>query len=231
MADNLWPASLPQHPLIRRARLQPQVWTARTQMDAGPAKLRRRRTVHLDVWSMAMVITSAQLITFREFFHNTSQQGTLAFDWVDPIDGTTEREFRFSGQYSVEPLDTRQRWEVTFEVEVLPLVVGGGTPPTPTDPPGGGHAFLNTGNPGDYPIGGSDDNALEDAIVQSIIFEADTPPPDINVVLFANVGGGFDGMVPFENEDALVASVPNPDAVPPGTIIQLENMAVDTGVS
>lgn len=230
MADSIWPAGLPQHPLIRRARLNPEVWKLRTQMDAGPAKVRRRRTISIDRWSMSMVLTSAQLTTFRTFFHDTIQQGSAAFDWVDPIDGTTDREARFLESYSVEPIDARAKWEVSFEVEFLPIAVPGVTPPAPGDPPGGGHDFLRGGDPFAM-LGEEAFDFLEEAIVQPLIAEADSAPPNLNVVLFSNIGGGFDGFVPAEDEGSSFEPIPYADIAPPGTVVQLENMAVGEGVS
>jgi len=217
VADSIWPAGLPQHPLIRRARLNPEVWKLRTQMDAGPAKVRRRRTISIDRWSMSMVLTSAQLTTFRTFFHDTIEQGTAAFDWVDPIDGTTEREARIVGEYSVEPIDARTRWEVSFEVEFLPIAVPGVTPPAPGDPPGGGHDFLRGGDP--FTVLGDDVfDFLEEAIVQPLIAEADVAPPNLNVILFSNIGGGFDGFEAVEDEEASFDAVPYSAPASPGAI-------------
>lgn len=230
MADSIWPAGLPQHPLIRRARLNPEVWKLRTQMDAGPAKVRRRRTISIDRWSMSMVLTTAQLVTFRTFFHDTIEQGSAAFDWLDPIDGTTEREARIVGEYSVEPLDARAKWEVSFEVEFLPIAVPGVTPPAPGDPPGGGHDFLRGGDPGAVLAEDAFD-FLEEALVQPLIAEAVAAPPDLNVILFSNIGGGFDGMEAFENEDSFFEPIPFAEIAPPGVVIQLANLVPGGAVS
>jgi hypothetical protein len=210
--------------------MNPEIWMLRTQMDAGPAKSRARRTISIDRWSMSMVLTRAQLIDFRTFFHETLRHGAAAFDWVDPIDGSTEREARIVGEYSVEPLDARAKWEVAFDVEFLPIVVAGPTPGDPPDPPGGGHDFLRGGDP--FAVLAEEAfDFLEPAITQPLIAEAVAAPPDLNVVLFGNIGGGFDGTEAFENEGSLFESNPYADIAPPGTVVQLENMAIGGGVS
>ena len=113
-----WPATLPQNLLIDGFSKSPANLMIRSQMDAGPAKVRRRFTAGVKPIQGEIKLTEAQLDTFKTFFNDTLIGGTLRFDWIDPDDGTTEVEMRF-----VEPpVWTREGdlFVVEMSLEIMP---------------------------------------------------------------------------------------------------------------
>mgnify|MGYP001455401073 CR=1 FL=1 len=84
-----WPETLPQSPLIDGFRETPANSSLRTEMEAGPAKLRRRTTAAAATLSLTFIISAAQLAALDAFYADTLQGGTLAFDFTHPVTGET----------------------------------------------------------------------------------------------------------------------------------------------
>lgn len=82
-----WPASLPPTPLAAGYADTPPDNVLRTQMDAGPAKLRRRTTAAVRPLVAPLLLTSAQVATLDTFYSSTLEDGALAFDWTHPRTG------------------------------------------------------------------------------------------------------------------------------------------------
>tara|TARA_Y100000310_G_scaffold324866_2_gene387344 strand:- start:10384 stop:10746 length:363 start_codon:yes stop_codon:yes gene_type:complete len=98
--------------------------TIRTPMDAGIAKARRRFSAVPRAVSMSLILpTSSDRTTFDDFFSDTLSEGSLRFDFTDPIGGATV-EARFSGP----PSYTWRKSEnglvdfcvASFSLEILP---------------------------------------------------------------------------------------------------------------
>lgn len=85
----VWPATLPQIPLVEGylERFGPN--TIRTPMDWGPAKRRRRFTKSHDPHQFAFEVDGTQLATFKAFYKTTILHGALSFDYTHPTDGVT----------------------------------------------------------------------------------------------------------------------------------------------
>lgn len=117
-----WPASLPQSQ-FRGLTDKRQKAVLRTPMDAGPAIVRRRFTAVYREVVTRIVLNGTQRQTFDTFFITTLKEGSLPFDWTDPVDDTTV-SFRFKE----EPEWTMRRggttanriWEATLSFEILP---------------------------------------------------------------------------------------------------------------
>lgn len=58
-------------------------------MDQGVPKIRRKQSNGFEPVEGQMIMTKAQLTTLRDYFTNTLEEGTLTFDFDDPISGTT----------------------------------------------------------------------------------------------------------------------------------------------
>lgn len=121
MASVIWPPSLPQTqfmPLVLRR--QPNVIA--TQMDIGPAKLRKRSTKVRFETDVNMELTGAQLETFWTFWSNIGD-GALPFDWERPdTDATVEMRFR-NGMppeftLAIGAAKSARLWTGTLELEV-----------------------------------------------------------------------------------------------------------------
>lgn len=113
-----WPATIPQALFTDGYGEAPPNVTIRSQMDFGPDKVRRRATAGVRPVSGKMVMTSAQLADFKTFYNTTILGGSLRFDWVDPYDGTTAVEMRFSEPPSWTAAEGN--YEVSMKLEILP---------------------------------------------------------------------------------------------------------------
>jgi len=119
----VWPVSLPQKPLAESYSEGQETQIARTSMEMGPAKQRRRFTARVDTFSCRFLMDESQVVTFKDFFNNTLEGGALAYDWDDPRTGTT-RSFRFRGSgdtapFSIEGTRSGELYYVSVELEVV----------------------------------------------------------------------------------------------------------------
>lgn len=79
-----WPASLPQFFLEAGYREPLEDQLIESDMDAGPAKVRRRFTTATRIISGSIAMTQAQAAVFETFFATTCAGGSLPFTWVHP---------------------------------------------------------------------------------------------------------------------------------------------------
>lgn len=79
----------------------------RTQTESGFAKQAKRSAVSLVRRTVNYVFTEAEYATFKTFFYDTSANGTLFFDWDDPVTGTTIEVRVTEGNYQMTPLTSR----------------------------------------------------------------------------------------------------------------------------
>lgn len=86
---NVWPAGLPQSPLIDSFSEQVQDTRVRTTFDSGPPQMRRRFTATLRYFSCAFILTKAQVATLDAFVQTTLNGGTSQFQWKHPRTGAT----------------------------------------------------------------------------------------------------------------------------------------------
>jgi len=113
-----WHTDLPDYLLIEGYGETLPNNLIRSEMDTGPAKVRRRNTAGAYQVSGQQYLTAAQLSTLKTFYQSTLLDGSLRFAWTDPLDSETAVEMRF-----VEP-PTWTKVEgyilVTYTFEVLP---------------------------------------------------------------------------------------------------------------
>jgi len=119
MPNPVWPAGLPQDVLTDGFGEQLAEVVLRTQMDAGPAKMRRRFTAGVRVFNVATSLTRTEAATFETFFGTTLLGGALAFDWVHPRTLATVA-FRFRKAPTLRPEPGAKLWRAEMELEVLP---------------------------------------------------------------------------------------------------------------
>ena len=81
----LWPHVLPQQLLVEGYGEQLSNQLIRTEMDAGPAKVRRRFTAAPRPVSGSIIVSPAQLVFFRAWYYNVLLGGSLRFGWTDPF--------------------------------------------------------------------------------------------------------------------------------------------------
>mgnify|MGYP000005809435 CR=1 FL=1 len=89
----VWPAELPQEPLLRWTVQLPQN-VIRTETDSGHSKRRRRFTSAPRNYQMPFALRQAEYERFVQFFEEDTKDGSLPFEWQDPATGDTW-EFSF----------------------------------------------------------------------------------------------------------------------------------------
>jgi len=115
----VWPASLPQEPLLQGFGEQVPNTVIRSQMEAGPSKVRRRFTAGVRNIDCQMRLTADQLETLDAFFMTTIAGGALSFDWKHPRNGTAVT-FRFIEPPSYSPVARGTVWHASLRLEILP---------------------------------------------------------------------------------------------------------------
>jgi hypothetical protein len=84
---SLWPATLPQCPILNGFSEQRQRNAVSFNPDVGPPKLRRRSSTSGVVASIVFHMTINELEIFRTFFVDTLEDGPISFQWQHPLDG------------------------------------------------------------------------------------------------------------------------------------------------
>lgn len=118
----VWPVSLPQKQFIGLSE-QREDARVRTEMDAGPAKMRRRFTAASRLFSIPIALDGQQRQDFDTFYITTLQEGVLSFDWEDPVnDATVTFRFREPPELRliVGGTTTTRRWRGVIALEILP---------------------------------------------------------------------------------------------------------------
>lgn len=154
MTTAIWPTTLPQNLRVTDHDETPPATILRTEMDAGPAKTRRRFSAMPRPFRGSLIMTREQLAIFDEFFNDTIEGGALAFTWKLPRTATTW-DVKITAQPTYRPtapraVDASDHWIVNLELETVP----GTEATTPGGGPGPGfsvplHVFNDSegGNP------------------------------------------------------------------------------------
>ena len=116
MTDIYWPLKLPQVLMTDGLSAKKKSCVIRTEMDAGPAKQRRRYTVSTKEVTGTILLTTQQLLRFESFYDNEIGCGALRFQMKDPQ--TLEwAQFRFTDNYSIDSADGL--WRVNLPLEKM----------------------------------------------------------------------------------------------------------------
>lgn len=84
MADATWPTTLPIRPSARSFNEQEEPNIARTNMDVGPPKVRRRATAAINRLELTYIMDSQQVEIMKDFIHFTLNDGAEFFDFFHP---------------------------------------------------------------------------------------------------------------------------------------------------
>lgn len=115
-----WPSTLPM-PLLDGYSTAPGVEIARTDMEAGEARVRRRSVSAPDTIKLAWLLDAAQMKIFRAYWDIELAAGASWCDMnVDVGDGIEQKSVRVIGQYQAAMLSP-SRWKVSCEAEVRKL--------------------------------------------------------------------------------------------------------------
>lgn len=88
--------------------------SVRSDMDVGPAKIRKRTSLATRTVSFSMFLTSDQLEVFDAFYDANE---SISFDFTSVRTGNAERA-RFSSTPKYSAYETM--WNVSVELELLP---------------------------------------------------------------------------------------------------------------
>jgi hypothetical protein len=123
MADIDWPSNIPQVFQKNSFDEAPRSGVIRTEMETGAQKVRRRFTATVTEWAGSMIMTTAELTSFRTFYKTTSAYGSLRFNFPDQFNlsgPTVEARFLVDGNpYSIRQDGETLDWEVSFTLEVF----------------------------------------------------------------------------------------------------------------
>jgi hypothetical protein len=117
-----WPSTLPQNQFIglTEQRQDPRL---RTQMDAGPAKMRRRYTATVRTFSVPIELNGTQRQAFDTFWITDTQEGSLSFSWTDPVtDSAVTFRFVSPPQWTLQAggATASRLWRAQLDLEILP---------------------------------------------------------------------------------------------------------------
>ena len=111
-----WPTALPQRPLKNSLSVAPEPNVIAFESDAGVEHTRRRATSRRKTIACAFMLTGAQRDLFTTFFEQDLADGTLTYDWRDPVDGVTGT-YKIRN-HSIVPVGG-DAWRLTAEIRRL----------------------------------------------------------------------------------------------------------------
>lgn len=79
-----WPSSLPAYVQEGGYQEKFQDQNVESQMDTGPAKIRRRFTKAIRFFSVSMQMSPSQVTDFETFWQTDCKGGSVSFTWVHP---------------------------------------------------------------------------------------------------------------------------------------------------
>lgn len=118
MTMPIWPAGLPQAPLVNQYQETLADTAIRTKMDQGPAKTRQRTTAGTTDIVVSYLLSRAQTQLLDDFFLTELGGGSLGFTYPHP-----RREVPVTARFRKPPqLAARngQYYTVRLELEILP---------------------------------------------------------------------------------------------------------------
>lgn len=113
-----WPATLPDAPLCDSYRESMPSTLLRTEMDQGPAKVRRRSTAAVRRLTLSFIFDTVQINTLESFIDADLSGGALSFSFTHPRSGSAIRcRFRQMPEYASL---NGVYFKTQIELEVLP---------------------------------------------------------------------------------------------------------------
>lgn len=114
----VWPSALPAYPLTEHYAETMGETSLRTEMEAGPAKVRRRTTAAVRRFALGYLLNKTEVSALETFYHDTLEGGTLRFDFTHPRTGSTVA-CRFASPPHYKTANG-EYYHVRIELEVLP---------------------------------------------------------------------------------------------------------------
>ncbi|MCP5364116.1 MAG: hypothetical protein H6905_02590 [Hyphomicrobiales bacterium] len=119
MASVSWPLILPQYVLASGYSETPPKNHIRTEMAAGPAKVRRRTTANVRTIACKVRLSHAQQAALDQFYLIDTLSGTLPFDWLHPV-SRVPAEMRFIEAPSYAASQNSLHLIASLKLEILP---------------------------------------------------------------------------------------------------------------
>ncbi len=114
-----WPSELPSIPTVDSYMETFADTALRTQMDVGPAKVRRRISAGVEPLSVGLDhFSSAQVDILKTFYYTTLLGGTLRFDYPHPRTRATA-SCRFTGPPKITAPEP-PCYRADFGLEIMP---------------------------------------------------------------------------------------------------------------
>jgi hypothetical protein len=114
-----WPTTLPVEPIPDSITETPPNLLKRTEMDAGPAKVRKRYTAGVRNFEVSYMFSPAEMAIWEDFFENNISDGALSFTYPHPRKWGTFITVRLS-----EIPDYKHKgagyYDITLKLEQLP---------------------------------------------------------------------------------------------------------------
>jgi hypothetical protein len=117
-----WPTSLPVEPIPDSISETPPKLSVRTEMDAGPAKVRRRFSSGVRLFEVAYMFSPAEMDIWELFYEETIFDGTMSFSYPHPR--------KWGTMINVRLTDTPQYkhkgagyYDVVMKLEQIPTIV------------------------------------------------------------------------------------------------------------
>jgi hypothetical protein len=113
----VWPATLPQSPLIEGYKESPPNLFISSPMDYGPEKTRKRTSAASRPITVQWLMTGDQVDDFDDFYRD---YGAVSFDWTEPRTGNTVTAKFKSGSVPSYMQVSGNKFIVKAEVVILP---------------------------------------------------------------------------------------------------------------
>jgi hypothetical protein len=119
MSVPAWDSDLPQELFVNGYSQSPPNVTIKSEMDAGPAKVRRRFTAGVEPVSGTMIMDATELAALDTFYNTTLLGGSLRFSWTKPPAHSVACEMRFTEPPTWTAIEPGM-YQVSMSFEVLP---------------------------------------------------------------------------------------------------------------
>lgn len=113
-----WPGTLPAAPLADGFRETIPDTAIRTDMEQGPAKVRRRTTAAVRRLTLSYILDKDEIVSLETFFVTTLMGGALSFTFTHPRTAVVET-CRFTKPPGYAALNGNF-FKVDIELEILP---------------------------------------------------------------------------------------------------------------